>query len=370
VSASGTWWSTRGKKRRGSCAITRRRWATKQRDTRTSPAVRSTRHDRRMAFGNPRLRVAADPGAEDGSYPELKRGEEIAVEHVFSDRALIARAGTILGPYENVGRLTWWLARMARGGEILCPGPAELEIQYVDARDLAGFVIDASSTGHSGAFNVVSRRGHATMGSLLDACHDAAGADDAVMTCVDPDAIAAAGIESWSELPVWIPPGHEYSAMHDANVDRAHSAGLHCRPVKETVLDTWRWFSALNAAPPVRAGLPAPGLDPGREREALLTWARSKRLGLGPGLQLRLKAVSAGNADCDELSWPARRASYRHRPALWSELVAGFGSSSRLAGGVRARQDCPMFVIAVVFSAPQEQLNHHRIGSGAPAAHS
>jgi 2'-hydroxyisoflavone reductase len=216
--------------------------------------------------------VAADPAAEDGDYPALKRGAEIAVERVFADRALLARAGLILGPYENVGRLTWWLARMARGGEILCPGPADLEIQYIDARDLARFVIQASSAGHSGPFNVVSRRGHATMGSLLEACHQAAGANDAEMTWVDPHTIATAAIEPWSELPIWIPPGHEYSGMHDANVDRASRAGLHCRPETETVLDTWRWFSALNTAPPVRAGLPTPGLDPARERQALLAW--------------------------------------------------------------------------------------------------
>jgi 2'-hydroxyisoflavone reductase len=216
--------------------------------------------------------VAADPDAEDGAYPELKRGAEIAVRQVFSDRALLARAGAILGPYENIGRLTWWLARMARGGEILCPGPADLEIQYIDARDLAGFVLEASSAGHSGPFNVVSRRGAATMGSLLDACRSAAGGDAAVMTWVDPGTIAAAGIEPWTELPIWIPPGHEYSGMHDANVERAHSAGLHCRPMEETVLDTWRWFSALNAAPPVRVDLPTPGLDPGRERDALLAF--------------------------------------------------------------------------------------------------
>jgi len=216
--------------------------------------------------------VDADPDADSGSYPELKRGAEIALEHVFSDRALMARAGTILGPYENVGRLTWWLARMARGGEILCPGPPDLEIQYIDARDLASFVIEAASGGHSGPFNVVARRGHATMGSLLAACHSAAGADDAAMTWVDPDTIAAAGIEPWSELPIWIPPGHEYSGMHDAAVDRAHEAGLRCCPVEETVLDTWQWFSALNAGPPIRAGLPVPGLDPDRERQTLLAW--------------------------------------------------------------------------------------------------
>jgi hypothetical protein len=60
--------------------------------------------------------------------------------------------------------------------------------------------------------------------------------------------------------------------MHDANVDRAYHAGLHCRPVTETVFDTWHWFSALNTAPPIRAGLPTPGLDPERERQALLAW--------------------------------------------------------------------------------------------------
>jgi 2'-hydroxyisoflavone reductase len=102
--------------------------------------------------------VPAAPDATDGEYPDMKRGAELAVQQVFSDRGLLARAGTILGPYEDVGRLTWWLARMARGGEVLCPGPPGLELQFVDARDLAGFVIDAASAGHSGPFNVVTRR--------------------------------------------------------------------------------------------------------------------------------------------------------------------------------------------------------------------
>jgi nucleoside-diphosphate-sugar epimerase len=221
--------------------------------------------------------VDADPDAGDGAYPQLKRGAEIALEQAFAERALLARAGTILGPYENVGRLTWWLARMARGGEILCPGPADLPLQYIDARDLARFVIQAAAAGHSGAFNVVSRHGHATMGSLLEACHATAGARDAVLTWVDPDAIAAAGIEPWSELPIWIPPEHEYSGMHDANVERAHNAGLRCRPIQETARDTWQWFSALNTSPPVRADLPAPGLDPTREREALRSWHANRR---------------------------------------------------------------------------------------------
>jgi len=123
--------------------------------------------------------VPGSPDADEGIYPELKRGAEIALEQAFSDRSLFARAGTILGPHENVGPLTWWLARMARCGEILCPGPADLEIQYVDARDLARFVFAAVAAGRTGPFNVVCRRGHATMGSLLEACHAVVGGEDA-----------------------------------------------------------------------------------------------------------------------------------------------------------------------------------------------
>ena len=213
--------------------------------------------------------VDADPDAEATTYPADKRGGEIAVTQAFGDRAFLARCGLILGPREDVGRLTWWLCRMARGGEILCPGPPDLPLQYVDARDLAGFCIDAALAGHSGPFNVVSRRGHATMGAMLDACHSVAGARDAALTWLGPEAIAAAGIESWTELPIWVPPDHEYAAMHDSDVERAHAAGLRCRPVGDTVRDTWQWLSALPAPPPLRPGSAPPGLAPEREREVL-----------------------------------------------------------------------------------------------------
>jgi 2'-hydroxyisoflavone reductase len=210
--------------------------------------------------------------ADAGEYAEVKRGAELAVEDAFPGRSLLARAGLILGPHENVGRLTWWLSRMARGGEVLCPGPREMGIQYVDARDLARFVIAAGGAGDAGPFNVVSRRGHATMGTLLDVCRAVAGAADTALTWVDPDVIEQAGIEPWQELPVWLPPDHEYAGMHAADVERAYRAGLTCRPVEETVSDTWRWLSSLAGPPRVTPGRPAPGLDPERERATLAAW--------------------------------------------------------------------------------------------------
>lgn len=118
--------------------------------------------------------VTSNPAAEKGDYPELKRGAELAVMQSFGERGLLARAGLILGPHEDVGRLTWWLTRMAAGGEVLAPGPPDLQIQLIDARDLAAFVLDAALANHAGPFNVVSRRGHAAVTPRCARCLRAA----------------------------------------------------------------------------------------------------------------------------------------------------------------------------------------------------
>lgn len=216
-------------------------------------------------------------GPDDGDYPALKRGAELAIAAAFGERALFARAGLILGPHENVGRLTWWLQRLARGGEVLCPGPPELPLQLIDARDLAAFLFTATAAGHGGPVNVISRRGHATMGSLLTACHAVAAPAQTRLTWVDPEVITAAGIAAWEELPIWLPASHAYAAMHDFDVRRAHDWGLRPRPVSDTVADTWAWMCALEAPPPLRSGLTAPGVSPAREHAVLTSWRARER---------------------------------------------------------------------------------------------
>jgi nucleoside-diphosphate-sugar epimerase len=216
--------------------------------------------------------VPADADADATAYPRDKRGGELAVQAEFGDRAVLARAGLILGPHEDVGRLPWWLKRIHRGGQVLAPGPAELPLQYIDARDLAAWLLNAATGAVSGPVNVVSRPGHTTMRRLLQAAVAVTGAD-AELVWVDPDVIQAAGIDRWTELPGWIPPGDDYAGLHSTNVERAHASGLRCRPVEETVADTWAWLVGSDGwdvpAPPDR---PALGLDPEKEQAVLADW--------------------------------------------------------------------------------------------------
>ena len=210
--------------------------------------------------------VEAAPDAEATDYAADKRGGELAAVAAFGDAAVLARAGLILGPHEDVGRLPWWLLRMDRGGRVLAPGPPELPLQYIDARDLARWLLDRGESGAGGAYDVVSERGHATMGTLLEACRRATGAE-AELVWVEPERVLAAGVQPWDELPVWVPPGHPYEGLHGGDVSKALRAGLRCRPVAVTVADTWAWLLSQGNQPELRPGWRY--LDPDKEAAIL-----------------------------------------------------------------------------------------------------
>lgn len=212
--------------------------------------------------------VSAPPDGGDGPYDEMKAGAEAAAVEVFGDHALLARAGLILGPYENIGRLPWWLSRAARGGPMLAPGPAELPLQFVDARDLAAWMLHAAEAGLGGPYNVVSRADHTTMRELLDACVAVTGGV-AQLRWVDAATVLAAGIEPWNDLPIWIPPGHEYlDVLPPRDAGKVLAAGLVCRPAAETVADTWAWLEREGRQAPQRADRPRVGIT--REVEAVV----------------------------------------------------------------------------------------------------
>lgn len=207
-----------------------------------------------------------DPEGDD--YAAIKRAGEVAVVEGYGDAALLLRAGLILGPYENVGRLPWWLNRIARGGEVLAPGPRELGLQYIDVRDLAAWSLDALAKGLGGPYNLFSPPAHTTTAELLETCVRVTGSD-AVLRWVAPEVVEAAGIEPWTQLPVWLPPGELYDSLHLGDVSKALGAGLRCRPVGETVADTWRWLTGIGGVAPQRPDRAPAGLDPEVERRVL-----------------------------------------------------------------------------------------------------
>ena len=216
--------------------------------------------------------VDGSPDADDVPYPEAKRGGELAVLDAFGEeRSVLVRAGLILGPRENIGRLPWWLNRIARGGPVLAPGPRDLPVQFIDVRDLAEWILHAAEHGLSGPYNLASAPGHTTIGELLEACVRATGSA-AELRWTPAETVLAAGVEPWTQLPIWVPRDELpelYASVYGLDVARALGAGLRCRPAGETVADTWTWLESIGGAAPQRADRPVVGLAPGVEAKVL-----------------------------------------------------------------------------------------------------
>lgn len=204
----------------------------------------------------------SDPG---DAYGYLKAGAENAVLRAFgAQRATLLRAGVIVGPHDAVGRLPWWIDRVSRGGEMLVPGRPDGPMCLIDARDVARFAL----AGPPGAFEVTGPRGRDTRGSLLAAIR-AQTAADATFTYVEDAWLAAQGVEPWTEIPLWAGPDAPGVFAHDPR--DAQGAGLHSRPLRDTVRDTLAWMRQVPGGwqPSDRT----PGLAADREAGLLAAWS-------------------------------------------------------------------------------------------------
>ncbi|HEX7658867.1 MAG TPA: NAD-dependent epimerase/dehydratase family protein [Pseudonocardiaceae bacterium] len=206
----------------------------------------------------------ADPGPS--VYGFGKAGCENAVREVFgADRAVIIRPGVILGPREYVGRLPWWLRRVARGGRVLAPGRPDQIIQPVDVRDAAAFALHTAA-GPVGIFNATTSP-RDTMETLLTACRQATGSDARFTWVTDEDWLAAQGVTQWTELPLW----RSHPGVWAVDSSRAWRAGLVTRPLTSTVADTWVWMrSGGSAVQHERSD--EQGIAPEKEAAILRAW--------------------------------------------------------------------------------------------------
>ena len=182
---------------------------------------------------------------EDGptKYGYQKSGCELAVTTTFgASRSTLLRPGVVLGPREYVGRLPWWLNRVAAGGRVLAPGSPDRSIQPVDVRDLAEFAARAAAHGIGGAYNVTAPIGRETFGGMLMACAEIT-RSDASFAWVPDDQLLAHGVRQWSEIPLW----RTFPGVWRVDSAAAHAQGLSCRPLAATVADTWSWMQGARA---------------------------------------------------------------------------------------------------------------------------
>jgi 2'-hydroxyisoflavone reductase len=195
-----------------------------------------------------------DFGEEFVNYGPLKALCERAVNEVFRDRALVVRPGYIVGPHDPTDRFTYWPHRVARGGEMIAPASPDQAFQFVDVRDLAGWMLRMIEAGAAGAFNATGEA--VPLADLLAACPGGA-----EITWVSAEFLEEHGVGE-EELPLWT-HDPEFAAIHRADVSKAVAAGLSFRSVEQTARDTLAWAGDRELVV---------GMRPDREAELLAAW--------------------------------------------------------------------------------------------------
>jgi 2'-hydroxyisoflavone reductase len=222
-----------------------------------------------------------DPLSEDVErfYGELKAACEREVQTALPGRALVIRPGLIVGPQDPSERFTYWVARLADGGRALVPRCGEQPVQFIDARDLADWIVTMAQRRATGVFNATGPTQALTLERILQRIAAVAGGG-AELVWTDEARLAEAGVQPWTELPLWLDLNRnpELRGFLAVDVRRALAAGLALRPLDATVADTLAWVRARSGprVHPSASSMPPPAISRTREAELLSRLAGSR----------------------------------------------------------------------------------------------
>lgn len=195
------------------------------------------------------------------TYGPLKALCEQRVRHSFPDRNLIVRPGLLVGPHDPTDRFTAWPLRFALGDkQILCPSAPDISVQFIDVRDVARWIVDASAGGVVGTFNANGPEVPMSIKEFFESCAHVAGIEPELVWA-DEDFLLANEVRPFVDMPLWVPRKDKGITMIDSS--RALQKGLTLRPVSETIRDTLEWAQENREPTELRAGL-------SRDREAEL----------------------------------------------------------------------------------------------------
>lgn len=176
----------------------------------------------------------------DYDYGVMKtNSEQEAITHFGANRTIVVRPTYMVGPADRTNRFMHWPLRLSQGGETLVPGKENDQVQYMDVRDVADWMIRLIEDKKSGIFNAVGPRGSQTMYSFINNAKEAFDKPTKIIQIDDYDFLIENNI--YYMIP-WVMPTGNYAGTSKINNSKAIENGLTFRPLKETILDIYNWW--------------------------------------------------------------------------------------------------------------------------------
>ena len=175
-------------------------------------------------------RCTAQPYGE--AYGRLKRACEIAADRAFDEQCTHIRLGLIVGPADYTERFTWWVRRCDQDGPILVPSPPERNIQIIDVRDAAAFLVSVAGDRVCDTMNLTGppMKIDAMLHAILTQTGKAATVEYKAMA-----AFTKAGLRHWTDLPLIVGDDPAFAEILNVSTAKAVSKGLTIRPLADTV---------------------------------------------------------------------------------------------------------------------------------------
>ena len=175
-------------------------------------------------------------------YGIMKANSEIETIKAFGEeRSIIIRPTYMVGPADKTDRFMHWPVRLAKGGEILVPGKKEDLVQYIDVRDVAEWYIRLAENKQSGTYNAVGPEEAQTMQEFVLEAAKSFNVDSSFIMIEDYDFLEENNL--FYAVP-WIIADEKNYGSARINHQKAINAGLTYRPLKETVKDTYNWWTS------------------------------------------------------------------------------------------------------------------------------
>jgi 2'-hydroxyisoflavone reductase len=197
-------------------------------------------------------------------------GLKVACERLAADlhgpSTTIIRPGYVVGPNDRSYRFTWWVDRLARGGEVLAPGKPDDPMQVIDARDMGSWIVSLLDRSETGTFHAVNPAPPFGWGDMLSAIAAEVAPPGTRLTWVPSDFLLTEGLDG-NAIPLWAEGETEGVNLSAASPAAAFATGLTPRPLRHTVAD----IRAEEREP--FSGPSGVGIAADREAEVLANWA-------------------------------------------------------------------------------------------------
>jgi len=166
------------------------------------------------------LEDQANEEINEKTYGALKASCEKVIERYFPDRFLVIRPGLIVGPGDPTHRFSYWPLRLVDGGEILARGSPMQNLQFIDVRDLAKWIVAMVEQKKTGFYNATGPASSLNFAEFLNAFSTLSNKENS-LSWVKEEFLIDHGVQDWVELPLWLSYKRHMSGFLNVEVIKA-----------------------------------------------------------------------------------------------------------------------------------------------------